>query len=265
MKRISALHRLFQTVAVFLLIFSVNASAHSLNRLENMSPERVLFVGNSYFYYNDSLHNHVKRIVSELRPELGADLQYKSSTIGGASLWHQPIKHLLKAQKIGVKKPFQLVILQGGSAEPLTKKRREKFIATAKEYAYLARKQGAEVAFYMVHAYVPPHKNVDPQNIDMIASTYQKIGEDNQALVIPVGLAFEKAYQLRPDIKLHKSFDGSHPSLLGTYLAACVVYLSIYGGSIDTLTYDYFGEIAAQDAAFLRGVAADTVKQFFNR
>lgn len=26
-------------------------------------PLRILFVGNSYLYYNDSLHNHVRRIV----------------------------------------------------------------------------------------------------------------------------------------------------------------------------------------------------------
>ena len=28
------------------------------------SLTRVLFIGNSYLYYNDSLHNHVKRMAS---------------------------------------------------------------------------------------------------------------------------------------------------------------------------------------------------------
>jgi hypothetical protein len=28
-------------------------------------PQRVLFVGNSYLYYNDSLHNHVERMAIE--------------------------------------------------------------------------------------------------------------------------------------------------------------------------------------------------------
>ena len=42
--------------------------------------------------------------------------------------------------------------------------------------------------------------------------------------VIPVGLAFEEAYRQRPGVKLHKDFDGSHPDLLGTYLAACVTF-----------------------------------------
>ena len=26
-------------------------------------PQRILFVGNSYFYYNNSLHNHLKGFV----------------------------------------------------------------------------------------------------------------------------------------------------------------------------------------------------------
>ena len=30
---------------------------------------RVLFVGNSDLYYNDSLHNHVKRLVAERYPD----------------------------------------------------------------------------------------------------------------------------------------------------------------------------------------------------
>ena len=30
------------------------------------SLTRVLFIGNSYLYYNDSLHNHVERMAQEL-------------------------------------------------------------------------------------------------------------------------------------------------------------------------------------------------------
>lgn len=37
--------------------------------LKNSNPERILFVGNSYLYYNDSLHNHVRRMAEEMNPE----------------------------------------------------------------------------------------------------------------------------------------------------------------------------------------------------
>jgi hypothetical protein len=80
--------------------------------------------------------------------------------------------------------------------------------------------------------------------------------------VIPVGLAFEEAYKRKSEMMLHKDFDGSHPSLYGTYLAACVVYLSVYGGSLERLTYDYYGSIEPEVAGFLREVARDVVRDF---
>ena len=49
------------------------------------SLTRVLFIGNSYLYYNDSLHNHVKRMASEHFADMTSrDFHYKSATIGGA-------------------------------------------------------------------------------------------------------------------------------------------------------------------------------------
>lgn len=238
------------------------ASAEKLAQLGNSAPERILFVGNSYFYYNDSLHNHVRRIVEELNPKLADSLQYKSATIGGAALWHHAINNLLAPGKLGIDEPFDLVIFQGGSAEVLSDKRRTVFNKTAKLYAEKARETGAQVAFYMTHAYVPPHKRARADMIDTIARSYIDVGEENNAMVIPVGLAFDRAYKARPDIQLHKSFDGSHPSMLGTYLAACVVYLSVYGGTLDHLTYTYFGEVAEADAKFLRQIATETLTSF---
>jgi CII-binding regulator of phage lambda lysogenization HflD len=33
------------------------------NTIASEYPNRILFVGNSYLYYNDSIHNHVKRLL----------------------------------------------------------------------------------------------------------------------------------------------------------------------------------------------------------
>ena len=251
--------------SLWLFVFISSAQAAQVSVSHNSKPQRILFVGNSYFYYNDSLHNHVRRIVDELNPNLAEGLQYKSATIGGAALWHHGINNLLAPGKLGIDEPFDLVIFQGGSAEVLSDKRRNVFNKTASFYAQKARETGAEVAFYMTHAYVPPHKRAKADLIDTISSAYIDVGDKNDALVIPVGLAFDRAYKARPGIQLHKSFDGSHPSMLGTYLAACVVYLSIYGGSIDNLTYTYFGEVDESDAKFLRRIATETAADFFER
>ena len=60
----------------------------SVNELKNKSPERVLYIGNSYLYYNDSLHNHLRRMVEEKNPSRKENMGYKSATIGGSILAH---------------------------------------------------------------------------------------------------------------------------------------------------------------------------------
>ena len=236
-----------------------------VQRLDDETPERVLFVGNSYLYYNDSLHNHVKRIAEEIGPHGPGEYQYKSATISGSRLSHHDIDSLVEPGRLGVDEPFQLVVLQGGSRETLTKQNRAEFRAEASKHAEKIRATGAEVALYMTHAYVEPHPQYDRSMFDRIRRTYVAVGNDLQALVIPVGLAFERAYRERPEVMLHETFDGTHPNMLGTYLAACVVYQSIYGQSVIGIEYDYFGEVDKTSARFLQRIADDTVSEFFRR
>ena len=239
--------------------------APDIRPYQDAAPKRVLFVGNSYLYYNDSLHNHVERIASERGPYPADEYRYKSATIGGARLSHHPVDRLLEPGRLGIDEPFELVILQGGSFEVLTDESRAEFRESAIALSEEIRATGAGLALYMTHAYVKPHDRYDPGMIDKIVQTYVPVGIELDALVIPVGLAFERAYAKRPDIELHKPFDGSHPSLLGTYLAACVVYQSIYGMSVVDVRYDYFGAVGDDDAEFLRGIADETVREFFGR
>ena len=116
----------------------------------------------------------------------------------------------------------------------------------------------------MTHAYSEKHKKYDPGMMEMIRKGYLETGNQVGALVIPVGLAFDAAYKNKPDVKLHKDFDGSHPDRLGTYLASCVVYASLYGKSPVGNTYLMREpEIDAETATFLQTVAWDTVKSFY--
>jgi hypothetical protein len=228
-----------------------------------VKPTRVLFVGNSYLYYGDAVYNHVQRLAIAAGLVTQDELQYKSATIGGASLEHHAIEFLTRPGQIGVKEPFQLVVLQGGSAEPLSAPRRERFRTAAIEANRIITTRGGRVALYLTHAYVPPHKQAKAGNIRLTEDLYVSVGNEINALVIPVGLAFEEAYRRRPELRLHKEFDGSHPELTGTYLAACTVFASIYGQSPAGNRYDYYGRIDKDTAAFLQQVAADTVKKFY--
>ena len=79
------------------------------------TPKRILFVGNSFLYYNDSLPSHVRRIAVAADPASEKSLQYKSATIGGAPLAHHNSQHLLEPGNLGMKQPFDMVILQEAS------------------------------------------------------------------------------------------------------------------------------------------------------
>ncbi len=262
---------LLAAVVLALALPALNSTARAeapqptVKAVKTAKPERVLFVGNSYLYYNDSLHNHVRRMVAASGLSDMKTLKYKSATISGAMLFDHNIDSYLEPGKLRVKDPFQVVVLQGFSAAATKKGHPPKFAATVAEFAKKIAAAGGETALYMTHAYVKPHKKYDPEMIRAIEKLYVETGNTVGALVIPVGLAFEEAYKQRPELNLHQSYDSSHPSLEGTYLAACVVFASLYGQSPVGNGYDYFGAVPKDTAQFLQQVAADTVKTFYGR
>lgn len=227
------------------------------------APDDVLLVGNSYLYYNDSLHNHLRRMVAEGMEVPLSDLKYVSITISGGSIGFHPLDHYLTPQNVGAERPFDVVIMQGHSAAALSEGRVAAFDAAVDAGARAIKAAGAVPALYMTHAYDEGHKRYDAQNMAKIRALYSEAGERVGGLVIPVGLAFEEARRRSPDLELQQDYDHSHPTLLGTYLAAATAYAALYGKSPVGLSYDYYGRIDPETAAFLRQVAQDTVSAFY--
>jgi Domain of unknown function (DUF4886) len=266
MKRYLAVLRTMMLVVLFAnAAWAQTAQSPKVKQSPVETPNRILFVGNSYLYYNDSLHNHVRRLAIAADPASEKLLQYKSATIGGAPLAHHNIQHLLEPGNLGMKQPFEVVVLQDASTSALSDPERASFREKVIEFNAEIVKRGAKTALYMTHAHVKPSKFASPDMIRKIEDMYVSVGNEVAVFVIPVGLAFEEAYRQRPDIKLHKEYDGSHPDLMGTYLAACVVYASLYGKSPVGNSYDYYGKVDKEVAAFLQKVAEQTVRKFFGR
>ena len=48
--------------AVFLLTLLISSTV----LVADTHPKRILFIGNSYLYYNVSIHNHVKRMLVDM-------------------------------------------------------------------------------------------------------------------------------------------------------------------------------------------------------
>jgi len=257
--------------AMFLALFTPAMAADAVESpkvkpVNDAFPKRVLFVGNSYLYYGDAMPNHVRRLAAAADPKdekLYVTSTWKSAMISGSNLSHHNIQSYLEPGKLGVKAPFEVVVLQGGSGDTGSAERRALFEEKVVEFDREIRKTGAKTALYMIHAYGKAHPRYNPGMIRNIEKLYVSAGNKVGALVIPVGLAFEEAYRQRPDLALHKDYDGSHPDLLGTYLAACVTYASIYGKPVSGNPYDYYGRIDRGTAVFLQGIADRTVSRFY--
>ena len=159
---------------VILLIFSNSLLSQEVeDRDRNQEPRTILFIGNSYLYYGDSLHNHFKRMVEEYLEDYDGGASVKSATIGGARLKHHDVERLVKPGAISSIKKFDLVILQGGSSEPLTKENRKEFSYFAKKHIESIKANNSKAALYMTHAYVKPHKDFEDNQIRIIEDIYK--------------------------------------------------------------------------------------------
>lgn len=74
--------------------------------------------------------------------------------------------------------------------------------------------------------------------------------------ISPVGWAWNTVMRDRPEIKLFLS-DFNHPNVNGSYLLACVIYVSLYGESI--VGSSFLGGVSQADATYLQEVASSTV------
>lgn len=231
------------------------------------APESILWVGNSFFYYNDSMHNHFGRLVQAG----GGRVRSTSVTISGSGLdWHD-MDSLLRPDGLGrysfvgdneirFNKPgrqYDTAILMDCSQCPVHPQLKDAFHATAKKHAATLAKNGVRPVLFMSWAYKDKPDMTGP-----LAEEYTKAANANDALVIPAGLAFARAVGKRPDLELYKP-DKRHPSLAGTYLAACTVYAALYGKSPVGLKYT--AGLPADVVELLQASAWEAVQEYTKR
>ncbi len=85
----------------------------------------------------------------------------------------------------------------------------------------------------------------------LLNKTYLKAARQNNAVVAPVGIAWDMAYSQNPQYPLHAS-DNSHPDKLGVYLTALVFYAAFF----DEMPVDMPGKI---EISIDNNVARETV------
>jgi hypothetical protein len=186
-------------------------------------PLRVLFIGNSYTFFNGGMGTLVQALASSVKG--GRKFEYIEVTRGGQTLeghWLEG-KALAAIRKGG----WDYVVLQEHSLRPL--QNRDKMWLYARMFDAEIHKVGAKTVFYETWA----RKN-RPEMQLLLDQAYSGIANEVTALVAPAGLAWERALRAKPDLSLHIA-DLSHPTPAGSYLNACVFYDLFFGRSPEGL------------------------------
>lgn len=240
----------------------------------------VLYVGNSYIYFNN-LPEMVEEISTALE---GPIVRGDSHTHGGSTLrGHIEDGHLpgLVSDGPSGRGGWDWVVLQEQSTlgadtyDPETGAlgSPDAFHGATRELVAMIRAEEAQPMLYMTWA-----KDAFPAQSSALAQAYQGIGTELGVNVAPVGEAWAEVRRLRPDLSLYVS-DGSHPNAAGSYLAACVIYAAVTGrspvgapreltgspwsvaGPVESSSPTILVSLPEADAAFLQEVAWSVVNE----
>lgn len=176
-------------------------------------PLEVLFIGNSF-----TQRNNLPGMLQRLAEAAGGGMEWRLLSIGGASLrthWNKG-----EATKAIAEGQYDYVVLQEQSTLPI--KNAARMHENVRLFDAAIKSAGAKTALYMTWA----RKGV-PQKQAEITSAYESIGKELGATVVPAGLAWQWFLAEHSMPMLHDS-DGSHPSVAGSYLAACVFLESLF-------------------------------------
>ena len=202
---------------------------------ESSRKLRVLFIGNSYTYVNN-----LPGIVAALAESAHESLETEMIVAPGATLkkhWEDG-----KAVEVMKRDRWDYVILQEQSTlgpvsqggppinDPTI------FHAYARLFDSEIKASRAKTIFLLTWA----RQNL-PSTQFHLSFAYQSIAKELHARVAPVGIAWQSALQTKPGLTLHQK-DLSHPTPAGSYLAACVLYSTLYGRSAAGLTGHVTGD-----------------------
>lgn len=206
------------------------------------APVRVLFIGNSYTFYND-----LPGVLERMAAANGRRLTTQFFARGGASLqnhWNDgdAARALQDAR-------WDFVVLQERSVNVRGE------LGLAIEYARLfdaeIRKAGAQTLLYAT-----PAQRGEVDKLDATYHGYLEIAHELNARVVPVGPAFQEVYNAVPGITLHAD-DRVHPGAKGSVLAAMIFYTVIFGEPPVTLEIEGVPLTKAEAAAFRKSAAAE--------
>ena len=188
------------------------------------APTRVLFIGNSYTYYNS-----LPQMVEELAQAAGQDMEFRAFTRGGATLLelelHPELRSLLNEK-------WDYVVLQEHSTQGFSAWNGELnvndpiyFLQGARLIAQRVNK--AKIVLYSTWAR-KNHPEFQPHlDYGYMLASRELNAAIAPAAIAPVGRAWA-AVREQPSAPELFVADGSHPTPAGSYLSACVLIRTLF-------------------------------------
>lgn len=176
--------------------------------------KKVLLVGNSFTYFWN-----MPQMVNAMAKLDNFPMEVRQSTVGG-STWEQHYneKRGTKTRSLLNSKKWDYVVLQNHSLSTI--ENLDEFHEYGKKLGEAIGDNGAKPYLMMTWAYLS-----NPLMQKTISNEYNALAENMNTEVIPVGEIFMKARKLRPDLNFYA--DDKHPSSIGSYLIALVMYKAL--------------------------------------
>lgn len=217
--------------------------------------KRVLFLGNSYTGVNN-----LPSLTQQVTASTGNTLIIDSNTPGGHTFQGHST-NATSIQKIQLGN-WDFVVLQEQSQIPsfpigyVTTNCYP--YATSLNSTILQYNPCAETVFYMTWG----RENGDSQNCathppvctyvgmdNLLSERYIEMANSNNAIISPAGAVWRYLRTNHPTLNLY-SGDGSHPSILGSYAAACTFNTVLFRNNPDLITFN--STLSVTDATIIK-------------
>lgn len=252
---------------IFIVLYAVLGII--INGQGQSVTKKVLFLGNSY-----TAVNNLPQTIANIANSTGDTLIFDSNTPGGQTLnGHSNDPTSLSKIASG---NWDYVVLQEQSqlpSFPMSQVENEVFpYVLILDSIINVNNPCTETVFYITWG----RKNGDAQNCpywppvctyngmdSLLTLRYNMMAENNNGILSPVGAVWKYIRTNFPSIELYQS-DESHPSVAGTYAAACCFYTTLFRKDPNLITYKSYllSEDAANIRAAVKTVVFDSLKKW---
>lgn len=199
----------------------------------------ILFIGNSYTYYNE-LWNVFQKVAESAGYSVTVDHVCRGGYYLDQFLDLNDPAAVEVEEKLNQNK-YDYVCMQEQSANPILNYAR--FENGAAKLHEKIQKNGAKVFLYQTWGRktgsetLKEHGWTNESMTEGLREAYVRLGKTLNIPVSPVGSAFYVVYNTHPEIELYDP-DLTHPALPGTYLAALCHFATLTGEDPSVVTYD---------------------------